>query len=567
MIRKSFLLQLGIIFILLQSCNNKQISTNTAANIKHEYDIDSNEINIDSIRSSNFYKSSTNKDCELFILPVSATTTNAQVVAYFFINDNAQAVTTLCPIYLNSKGKLQHNKSRYKILGISNIGQDALEVTYKRSKKFLFFDFSRRRQEQFIKNKTVQNVFMPDRYYKEVFDNYGFSGDIQYGKAVGYWTNCPCEGNEDGLMELILSQSKLLISGQEELPLLFDYYYPVNDCLSRRPLVMLIHGGGFFLGDKRNPFMSDLCPHLAKCGYSVVSIDYRLGFGPLPSSIDRIGYKALQDSRAALRFLVHNADEFCIDTSRIYIGGTSAGAITCLNIAFMDNDEIPESAKGNIFRQNLGGLDASSNDIKDKFNIKAVVNLWGAVSDTNMITPEDKVALLSVHGDADRMVPIDCDNPFQDAGSLKKILSGKVSGSRIISRIADRYNFPNELIIIRNAAHAPIYDENSKLNDNYFMIKRETTQFLANQTYPEIEGLNFEDIVTTSADHSKYSLKPASHIAYYEWEAIGGCIVNENGNIPQIVWLNDCHDHILEITVYNNLGISKTFTKDINSTK
>jgi acetyl esterase/lipase len=87
--------------------------------------------------------------------------------------------------------------------------------------------------------------------------------------------------------------------------------------------------------------------YFAERGYVVASINYRLGFFPLAPSVDRAGYRALQDAHAAVCYLIANADEFGIDTSNIFAAGTSAGAITALNLAFMEEKNRPESTKEN----------------------------------------------------------------------------------------------------------------------------------------------------------------------------------------------------------------------------
>ena len=102
-----------------------------------------------------------------------------------------------------------------------------------------------------------------------------------------------------------------------------DIYQPKGDQLSKRPLIILAHGGYFLFGDK-NEF-SEEAVTLAKAGYVVASINYRLID---VESSDTASMKALidaiQDIRAAVRYFFRDAktvNKYGIDTDRIAIGG------------------------------------------------------------------------------------------------------------------------------------------------------------------------------------------------------------------------------------------------------
>ena len=78
-----------------------------------------------------------------------------------------------------------------------------------------------------------------------------------------------------------------------------------------------------------------------------VSIDYRIGFNPLESaSAERAVYRGILDLRASLRFLMDNADTYGIDTSNIFLTGTSAGSISALGQTFMVEADRPASTFG-----------------------------------------------------------------------------------------------------------------------------------------------------------------------------------------------------------------------------
>jgi acetyl esterase/lipase len=127
-----------------------------------------------------------------------------------------------------------------------------------------------------------------------------------------------------------------------------DLYQPAGDTVTSRPLVVFVHGGSFCCGSKTSPEIVDEATTLAREGYVTASIDYRLAPGgctgsvPLSVCTTAIDH-ARRDAQAAIRFLRANAATYGIDPTRIAIAGTSAGAITAVNVAFSSTDD-PASA-------------------------------------------------------------------------------------------------------------------------------------------------------------------------------------------------------------------------------
>jgi acetyl esterase/lipase len=103
-------------------------------------------------------------------------------------------------------------------------------------------------------------------------------------------------------------------------PLILDLYRPRGS--KPRPLVLFIHGGGWVGGNTRHSgALADfprVLARLAAEGFVVASVEYRLASeAPYPA--------ALQDVRAALRFLKVNAARYGIDAQRAALWGGSAG--------------------------------------------------------------------------------------------------------------------------------------------------------------------------------------------------------------------------------------------------
>jgi acetyl esterase len=83
------------------------------------------------------------------------------------------------------------------------------------------------------------------------------------------------------------------------------------------PAMVYFHGGGWVFGDldSHDPLCCELC-NLAHC--AIVSVDYRRApEHRFPAAVD--------DSIAAIRYVVEHAADFGIDASRLAVGGDSAG--------------------------------------------------------------------------------------------------------------------------------------------------------------------------------------------------------------------------------------------------
>lgn len=121
-----------------------------------------------------------------------------------------------------------------------------------------------------------------------------------------------------------------------EKPLLLDVYEPRSRG-APRPALILIHGGGFVGGDKADANVADLCRQLVHRGFVCVSMNYRMipdqpaeATSGLMPPLDA----GVADARAAAHWLYANATRYVIDPARISIGGSSAGAVIALTLAY-----------------------------------------------------------------------------------------------------------------------------------------------------------------------------------------------------------------------------------------
>jgi len=92
------------------------------------------------------------------------------------------------------------------------------------------------------------------------------------------------------------------------------------------PVLVFYHGGGWVIGSRNSH--DALCRSIANKGqFLIISVDYRMGpEAKFPAAVD--------DAYAALLWAQENASRYNGDTSRIAVGGDSAGgnlsAVTCL---------------------------------------------------------------------------------------------------------------------------------------------------------------------------------------------------------------------------------------------
>lgn len=95
-----------------------------------------------------------------------------------------------------------------------------------------------------------------------------------------------------------------------------DLYLP--DVPGKKPLLVLVHGGGFLLGDSQTRQAQWMYRYFRQKGYVCASVNYRLAQeAPYPA--------AVADVQAAIAFLRANADAYGIDKRRIALWGESAG--------------------------------------------------------------------------------------------------------------------------------------------------------------------------------------------------------------------------------------------------
>lgn len=412
--------------------------------------------------------------------------------------------------------------------------------------------------------KEYEAQFTKEKYKVDV------TKDVVYGKAKGFWSYNP-ETNETFAKQYIDKLGELLKYNVSpcDIDLKLDIYVPKNDTSKLRPLLMLIHGGAFFNGDKASEAYVKWSNHFAAMGFVVASINYRMGFLPSANQIDCAGYRAVQDAHAAMRYMISNAKKFRINTDWIFTGGTSAGAITALNLAFMRNQNRPESTKGNLLKSDLGDIESIAPQHKAKFSIKAVANMWGAVHDIRIIA-NAKTSIISFHGDADKIVPYGYDYPFKDmldpikmalkddsrlSLPLNERVTNKMYGSSFINKTAQSLGNRSKLFTYPGGGHSLHVDDNNKLVPYFYFIQDSVTAFF-------IEEIITDPVkITQDKNDKSIFLSNSKKIKDLKWKADDGIILESDKNHAKILFTSHGSKKIYISGHYNNgIGFCKELT-------
>lgn len=195
------------------------------------------------------------------------------------------------------------------------------------------------------------------------------------------------------------------VSGGNQI-LRMDVYEPTGDVLDARPVVLVAFGGSFISGSRGD--VASICQAFARLGYVAVAHDYRVGFFfPNEASTTRAVMRGAHDMRACVRYLrktvAEDGNPYRIDQDRIIIGGVSAGAISAVHAAYLDQESeipavlVPESPA-------LGGIEGNSGSPGYSSEVLACYSFSGAIGDTSWVVPGD-VPLASIHEVGDGVVP------------------------------------------------------------------------------------------------------------------------------------------------------------------
>ena len=164
---------------------------------------------------------------------------------------------------------------------------------------------------QEVNAKTLSNGMNRKDYFDSVVDWYS-QGAMEFNGYFRKQVNIPYD----------------TVSDRQK----YDVYMPMKPGLY--PTVLLVHGGGWFTGD-RSDFGLSLClPYIAH-GFTVITIGYRLADeGVYPDPVD--------DVCKAMKQIFAHAEEYGVDVNRVAMQAGSAGT-TIAALAALRNPDLIKS--------------------------------------------------------------------------------------------------------------------------------------------------------------------------------------------------------------------------------
>ena len=200
--------------------------------------------------------------------------------------------------------------------------------------------------------------------------------------------------------DIVYGQNYIFNGQLKDLKL--DIYMPNQLVNYQRPAIVVLHGGGFLFGHKEDSLVVALSQYYASHGYVVYNADYRTGM--LAANALNTGkayYRAVQDAKSCVRYIRKTGVDIGVDTSQIFMVGVSAGALTSIATAYLDQNEIPTFVNYSA----LGMLENASGNVGYSSKVSAVVSISGGVFDTTTIFENENEPIYSFHGTADSTVP------------------------------------------------------------------------------------------------------------------------------------------------------------------
>ncbi|OGV59407.1 MAG: hypothetical protein A2X45_22285 [Lentisphaerae bacterium GWF2_50_93] len=155
--------------------------------------------------------------------------------------------------------------------------------------------------------------------------------------------------------------------GQE---LKLDVFSPVTKSEKPRPAAIIVHGGAWSAGDRRDGH--EMAPYLAKEGIVVFCIGYRL--------VNDTGNRwpaQLDDNQRAMRWVRAHASQYGIDPNRIAAMGGSAGGhiVACMGTSDTRDNSDPERAAYSS-RPNCVVMMCGPTDLTEDFSKKVKQGEW-----------------------------------------------------------------------------------------------------------------------------------------------------------------------------------------------
>lgn len=251
-------------------------------------------------------------------------------------------------------------------------------------------------------------------------------------------------GSASALAYYLIANKAPIVSGQVIRNIQYkdglelDIYLPTQNVYDRTPVVVYIHGGAWITGVKEglnfNRF-NEAANQLRESGYAIVSINYTLATAnqsPFPACIN--------DATDALKWIQENATDYNFDLNNVGLFGESAGAHIAMMVAYSPNlnhasdhpaiqlryvadvygptrlkdiyetpvidtlystlAQLPNRMRGHLdLPKFIFGFDPKQDSVRAR-------QMMETYSPYNFLTTDAPPTLI-IHGDKDRVVPVD----------------------------------------------------------------------------------------------------------------------------------------------------------------
>ncbi len=317
-----------------------------------------------------------------------------------------------------------------------------------------------------------------------------------------------------------------------------DVYTPDGDTVTNRPVILYMHGGAFYAGEKGSVDCVDFCTSYAKKGYVAISANYRLADNALTFAFYKdIQYitvlKAVADIKAAVRYLRKdhtNGNTLGIHPEGIFLGGYSAGAVLSIHMSYIDSiSDLPTSPVDvQALVSNIGGtLDGDAGNDGYSSEIGGIVSFAGGINDLAWVDSTDD-PIVFIHATIDPAVNFNCGPGLGQPTILN------LCGMNAMKPALDNAGILNDTMVY-NIGHG--WAATGHTNPLFTQAVDFSTDFL----YPLLPCNNSSVGITEKKDILNQYPNPAKDIVHYSSERRINEIViyNQIGQIKRDVKVNN----------------------------
>lgn len=250
--------------------------------------------------------------------------------------------------------------------------------------------------------------------------------------------------------EILYSYTDIAYGTQSETQKL-DIYLP-NEGEGPYPVIIAFHGGGFMMGSKTGGDLTAMLEGVNH-GYAVVTVDYRL-------SGEAVFPAAINDAKAAVRFVKAHAEEYNLDADSVAVWGDSAGG----NLAALVGTS-GDAEDDFLIGDNTENLEYSS-------DVQAVVDWFGPLEFLKMDEQFAETGITPIMGETS-----------SDSSAESKYIGGNITENEELTEKANPANYISE-------------------TDPYFFIQHGT----ADQNVPTQQSVDFAEKLTNVLGEEKVTL-------------------------------------------------------------